>query len=199
MTESNLMLSRRDRHGTNATVRSSPAPRAERMPSSSEPAPLKTVVSPPLAVTHAAPAEANARWSVDLQVHADLGEVEQEWKAFESRAERTAFQTFAWLDKWQQHVGTRRGTRPVIVLGRDHDGHLLFLLQLAIEKRGPARCLTWLGSDLCDYNAPLLAEHFSDTVSAKRFVLIWRDILQRLRSERRFRFDFIDLQKLPET
>ena len=144
------------------------------------------------------PATRPLRWSVDLQFHDDLAEVEQEWKAFETRAERTVFQTFDWLAKWQRHIGARRGTRPAIVLGRDGDGHLLFILQLAIEIRAPVRCLTWLGSELCDYNAPLLAEHFSDTVSADRFVLIWRDIGKRLRSDPRFRFDFIDLQKMPE-
>jgi CelD/BcsL family acetyltransferase involved in cellulose biosynthesis len=60
------------------------------------------------------------------------------------------------------------------------------------------RCLTWLGSNLCPYNAPLLAERFSDLVRAGRFARLWPEIISRLRAERRFRFDWIDLRKMPE-
>ena len=56
------------------------------------------------------------------------------------------FQTFDWLAKWQRHIGRRKDTVPAIVLGGDAEGQLLFILQLAIERRGPLRCLSWLGS-----------------------------------------------------
>ena len=46
---------------------------------------------------------------------------------------------------------------PAIVTGRDSHGQLLFLLPLAVERGGLARRLTWLGTELCDYNGPLLA------------------------------------------
>jgi CelD/BcsL family acetyltransferase involved in cellulose biosynthesis len=59
--------------------------------------------------------------------------------------------------------------------------------------------LTWLGSELCDYNAPLLAADFSAHSGAKQFLALWRDITALLQSEPRFRFDFVDLQKMPET
>ena len=70
------------------------------------------------------------------------------------------FRPSARLAKWQQHVGTRSGTSPAIVFGRAADGRMLFIMQFAIEQRGPIRHLTWLGSELCDYNAPLLADDF---------------------------------------
>jgi CelD/BcsL family acetyltransferase involved in cellulose biosynthesis len=196
MPESNLNLSRRgDRVARSSIPASFPSP-AERPAAGSAPAKRSANRQPPQRLQ--APPEFGAGTSVDLQVHGNLAEVEQEWKAFESAAERTVFQTFAWLAKWQRHVGQQRGTRPAIVLGRGSDGHLLFILQLAIERRGSLRFLTWLGSDLCDYNAPLLSENFSEIIGNGRFAAVWRDILKRLRSDRRFRFDLIDLEKLPE-
>ena len=139
------------------------------------------------------------RAGISLRVYGDLGEVEREWKAFERGADCTVFQTFDWLAKWQRHIGKRKDTIPAIVLGGNAEGHLLFILQLAIEARGPVRCLTWLGSELCDYNAPLLAEDFSTNLNSDRFVALWGDIVRLLRSDPRFAFDFVDLQKMPET
>ena len=72
------------------------------------------------------------------------------------------------------------------------------ILVTSIETRGLTRRLTWLGAQLCDYNAPLLAEHFSDHMSAERFVLAWRDVVKLLQANPRLRFDLIDLQKMPE-
>jgi CelD/BcsL family acetyltransferase involved in cellulose biosynthesis len=149
------------------------------------------------AAVAARPSEAT--WSgISLRVYGDLGEVEREWKAFEAGADCTVFQTFDWLAKWQRHIGKRQDTLPAIVLGGNAEGHLLFILQLAIEARGPVRCLTWLGSELCDYNAPLLAEDFSKYLSADRFVQLWQEIVRLLQANPRFRFDFVDLQKMPE-
>jgi len=148
------------------------------------------MTSPPLAASEAV---------IVLELNGDLAAVEREWKAFESVADCTAFQSFDWLAKWQQHIGARGGGVPAIVIGRDEDGRLLFILQLAIETRGPVRRLTWLGSDVCDYNAPLIAQHFSDYVCPERFVRLWRDIVRLLRAVPRFRFDLVDLQKMPET
>src|SRR5262245_52522432 len=78
---------------------------------------------------------------VALEVCADLDEIEAEWRAFEATAEGTAFQNFGWLSKWQRHIGSVQQVKPAIVLGRDRGGELVFILPLAIEKRGPVRRL----------------------------------------------------------
>ena len=103
---------------------------------------------------------------IEVEVFGDLDDIEPEWKEFERKADCTVFQTFGWLTKWQQHIGTRNGTSPAIVFGRDAGGRMLFIMQFAIEQRGPIRHLTWLGSELCDYNAPLLADDFSELLRA---------------------------------
>jgi CelD/BcsL family acetyltransferase involved in cellulose biosynthesis len=146
------------------------------------------------------PPAASTLWAdIEVQVFGDLAGIEAEWKEFERKADCTVFQTFGWLAKWQQHIGTRKGTSPAIVLGRAADGNLCFIMQLAIERRGPIRRLTWLGSELCDYNAPLLAEDFSQRLEPKRFVGLWDEIVRLLRGQAQFGFDLIDLQKMPET
>jgi CelD/BcsL family acetyltransferase involved in cellulose biosynthesis len=140
-----------------------------------------------------------ARTGLMLSVHDDLSAIEQEWRAFAATAALTAFQSFDWLARWQRHIGRRRGTRPVVVLGRNLDGHLLFILPLALERRALVRRLCWLGGDLCDYHAPILGEGFRAHLGAEGFAPVWHDVLALLHTSRRFRFDLIDLQQMPET
>jgi CelD/BcsL family acetyltransferase involved in cellulose biosynthesis len=154
---------------------------------------LPTATSPPLAAME--PADTSA--SVTLELHEELASLQPEWTAFQRTAACTVFQTFEWLAKWQQHIGNLRATRPAIVLGRDEHGALLFILPLAIETQGPIRRLTWLGSELCDYNAPLIARDFWRRV--RSFAALWREARELLQSNPRLRFDLVDLQKMAET
>ena len=140
MSASNRMISSDPRVGGGLQALAARSAGAEREP----PPPA----SPP--IEGAARLSEATRAGMSLRVYGDLGEVEREWKAFERGADCTVFQTFDWLAKWQRHIGKRKDTIPAIVLGGNAEGHLLFILQLAIEARGGVRCLTWLGSELCD-------------------------------------------------
>jgi CelD/BcsL family acetyltransferase involved in cellulose biosynthesis len=159
---------------------------------------LPVLASPPLGGTREETAQAPSRSGIDLAIHDHLDAIGGEWRSFERDADHTVFQSFDWLANWQRHIGAAQGVVPAIVVGRGAGGETLFILPLAVETLGPLRRLTWLGSQSCDYNAPLLAGHFSARVSAKRFALAWRDVIGRLRAEARFRFDLIDLAKMPE-
>lgn len=138
-----------------------------------------------------------ARTGLLLSVHSELAAIERAWRSFEASAALTAFQSFDWLARWQRHIGSRRGTRPAIVLGRSLDGDLLFILPLALERRYLVRRLCWLGDDLCDYHAPILGERFQAHLGGEDFAPVWHDILALLRTSPRFRFDLIDLQQMP--
>jgi CelD/BcsL family acetyltransferase involved in cellulose biosynthesis len=140
-----------------------------------------------------------ARSDIVLSIHEEIAPIEPEWRAFARRADGTVFQTCEWLATWQRHIGARRGVRPAVVIGRDGSGRILFLIPLAVERKGFARKLTWLGAGLCDYNAPLLAPDFSVWVNRRRFQSIWSDIVLRLRSHPRLRYDYVDLCQMPET
>ena len=167
-------------------------------PRATESAELPLVASPPLAAAREQRMQAAPRSGLALSLHHDIDEIAAQWKSFQSKAHHTVFQSFDWLAHWQHHIGARRGTLPVIVVGHEPAGEALFILPFAIESTGPIRRLTWLGSQLCDYNAPLIAKHFSDKVSAERFFAAWREVTDLLPLKARSRFDLIDLQKMPE-
>jgi CelD/BcsL family acetyltransferase involved in cellulose biosynthesis len=136
---------------------------------------------------------------ISLTVIADLAVVAEEWKAFETSADCTAFQSFAWHAAWQKHVGDLTGVAPAIVVGKECD-RILFILPLAIEHGRLASRLVWHGSDLCDYNAPLLAPEFAAAMAAPgAFAALWKGVVARLQADSRFRHDVIVLAKMPET
>ena len=130
-----------------------------------------------------------------LAVYASMQDIESEWRTFERTADRTPFQSFDWLEKWQRHIGSKRGTRPAIVVGRAADGCTLLILPLVIERGRFGARLTWLGSDRCDYNAPLLAPGFSDL--GLDWIAVWRRIKQSILANRSLRFDVVDFDKMP--
>ena len=153
---------------------------------------------PPVSTRMQARTAPAAPGDVRLSVYEDLAAIEKDWRAFEAKADGTVFQSFDWLATWQRHIGARAGVTPAIVVGRDAGGVIAFLLPLSICPAGYARELTWLGSDLCDYNAPVLAQGFSARFDRARFLALWRDIVQLLQSHPRLTFDLINLSKMPE-
>jgi CelD/BcsL family acetyltransferase involved in cellulose biosynthesis len=134
---------------------------------------------------------------IRFTVHEDLAGLVAEWRAFEREADGTVFQTCEWLACWQRHVGARQGVQPAIVFGRDANGPL-FLLPLSVRPTRFARTLEWLGSDLCDYNGPLLAPRFAECVDRTRFLALWAEIGQCLQSHAPLHHDVVRLTKMPE-
>ena len=136
---------------------------------------------------------------LSFSIHTSFDTIESEWRRFEQVAECTPFQTFEWLATWHRHVGKRNGTTPVIVVGRFAGGKTAFIMPLAIEPRRLARRLCWLGQELCDYNAPLLARDFLQRVTPDRFLALWRELQQRLQSDPALRCDWVEFEKMPQT
>jgi CelD/BcsL family acetyltransferase involved in cellulose biosynthesis len=151
---------------------------------------------PPAAHRMDVPRELSAH--VSLAIHSELAAVESEWRRFETVAECTAFQSFDWLAMWQRHIGQRQGVIPAIVVGSFADGETAFILPLAVAPTRGGRRLCWLGQDLCDYAAPLLARDFSQRVSPGCFRAVWQDLQMRLRRDHRLRHDWIVLEKMPQ-
>ena len=148
----------------------------------------------------AAPADAvGASREFALTVYDDLAAAEVAWRGFQHSADCTAFQTFEWLSAWHRHIGARNGVTPCIVVARDRNDAVLFILPLAVRPTGLAHELTWLGSELCDYNAPLLAADCATRLDADKFDSLWRDLLARMQGNPRLCFDMIRLDKMPET
>lgn len=131
---------------------------------------------------------------IRISIYSDLADLEREWRAFQQVADCTVFQSYEWLSAWQRNIGVLGDVTPAIVVGRDGAGAVQFIAPLAVE----SRVLTWFGSDLCDYNAPLLAADFSQKVDAKRFMQVWREIGARLQKDARTAYDVVRFSKMPE-
>jgi D-aspartate ligase len=136
---------------------------------------------------------------LSLCIYGDLRAIEDEWRRFERVADCTAFQTFDWLAAWQRHIGSREGARPVIAVGRFAGGEIAFMLPLSVARERWTRRLCWLGQDLCDYNAPLLARDFSQRVPPEQFVAAWQELLAQMQCEPLLRHDWIEFEKMPRT
>jgi CelD/BcsL family acetyltransferase involved in cellulose biosynthesis/predicted ATP-grasp superfamily ATP-dependent carboligase len=134
-----------------------------------------------------------------LSIHTSLCEIEILWRRFEQVADCTAFQTFDWLATWNRYVGAREGVVPAIVVGTFAHGETAFILPLAVEARRAARRLCWLGQELADYNAPLIARDFSRRVTSDRFVDAWHELRERMQRDPLLRHDWIELEKMPKT
>ena len=155
-------------------------------------------VDPLLADRTLARSTAAGLGDVRIAVYEDLAAIEHDWRAFEPQADCTVFQSFAWLSTWQRYIGARHGVRPVLVVAYDAGGAILCVLPLAVCSAGLARELTWLGSELCDYNAPLLAPGFSDRFDRARFLALWAEITKLVQANPRLYYDTIILTKMPE-
>ncbi len=150
------------------------------------------------AVTRRNDALREVRPRLNLHIYSDLASVEAEWRRFERVADCTAFQTFDWLAAWQRHIGARHGVRPVIAVGHFGGGDIAFILPLCIVPGPLARRLCWLGQDLCDYNAPLLARDFSERIEPEDFLAAWHELQVQMSCEPLLRYDWIEFEKMPD-
>jgi CelD/BcsL family acetyltransferase involved in cellulose biosynthesis len=137
--------------------------------------------------------------NLNLVLHDGLGGIEARWRRFERVADCTPFQTFDWLAAWQRHIGLGANVRPLIAVASYPDGETAFILPLAVERRAGARRLCWLGQDLNDYNAPLIARDLSQRVTPDRFRAAWDELRARMQREPMLRHDWIELEKMPQT
>jgi len=137
--------------------------------------------------------------SVSLTVCSDITTIADEWREFQREADCTVFQTIEWMETWQRHIGAGKDVRPAIVLGRDREQKLLFIFPLATQPSGFVRELVWLGSELCDFNAPLLAPRFPQSIQPASFAPLWTSITQAVQGDPRLRYDLINLEKMPAT
>jgi CelD/BcsL family acetyltransferase involved in cellulose biosynthesis len=133
--------------------------------------------------------------SMRITVTSDLASIENEWRGTERDADCTPFQTFDWLSTWQACIGSPSGVRPAVVVGKRDDGEVAFILPLAIERTSFLRRLVFLGRELCDYNAPILAPEFSLSATPDAW---WRAVYAEVRRTPGCEHDVVFLDKMPE-
>ena len=140
---------------------------------------------------------ADAPGDVRLAIYDNLAAAEPAWRAFERNAQGSVFQTYEWLSAWQRHIGAPQGVQPAIVIAHDAQDAPLALFALSV-RGGFARELTWLGTELCDYNGPLLAPGFSEHFDRGRFLALWDAVQRSLQAHPRLHYDMVNLTKMLE-
>ncbi len=138
----------------------------------------------------------SAAFGLSLRLYADLAQVKSLWQQFETSAALTPFQTSAWAYQWMAHIGLLEKVKPVVVVASDAAGPL-FILALQIEP-SVLRKLTWLGSDLNDYNCPIIAADYSARAKGLSMPDVWRQIFKLINAQPGLQHDFIRLEKMPE-
>ena len=71
-------------------------------------------------------------------------------------------------------------------------------MPLCVSARRLARRLCWLGQELCDYNAPLLARDFSQRVPPEASSRSGGSCRQQMRCDPLLRYDWIEFEKMPQ-
>ena len=135
-------------------------------------------------------------YGLTLSIFDNLEHVKPLWLAFEQTAALTPFQTTSWLYQWYRHIGRLEKVKPLIVVATDYLG-VLFILPLQIEA-GALRKLSWLGSDLNDYNGPLIAADYTTRAQGISVPDVWRQVLNLIKTQPGLQHDYVRLEKMPE-
>lgn len=96
------------------------------------------------------------------------------WRALETVAPASAYQSYAFGAAWARHLGAGPGGGPLIAVLADADGSPLALLPLVRLRFGPWRGATFLGGRMANYQMGLF--HPGQTWPQARIVALLRDI-----------------------
>jgi CelD/BcsL family acetyltransferase involved in cellulose biosynthesis len=151
-----------------------------------------------------APIKEEARWRpaqaaepamrcVMIEICRDAHALQTEWLGFQQRSAGTFFQTYQWCSAWLATAGAAKGAKPLIILGRDPAGDLLFLLPFCTRRRQGCSVLEWMGGQQMTYGYGLYDRRFLRQ-AGNWFATEGWSILARLPD-----IDAIDLAEMPLT
>lgn len=111
--------------------------------------------------------------------HDDLSGLEPVWRRWETEGALSAFQRFDWLQAIDTHILRPRGDRSFVIEVTDAaSGEGLMLLPLVLERRRTHSCIRFLGSDVSDISAPVLAKDYVLPDNAGQ--MLWQAIVSAL-------------------
>ncbi|MFQ5625767.1 MAG: GNAT family N-acetyltransferase [Methyloligellaceae bacterium] len=128
--------------------------------------------------------------SLTVEIHRDIPALRDVWRNFQGEARGGPHDTWEWADAWARTAG--KFTPPLIAIGRDASGDILFLLPLTIRKRMGCNMLEWLGGEQGNYSSGL----FHPTAWSEKTLPRGKDLLA-LVLDTLPRFDAVHLDKQP--
>ncbi len=134
--------------------------------------------------------------AIRIEVFRSIEDARGIWLSFQEKGDLYVFQTLEWLENWFHHVGRRAAVQPCLVAVFDETEPVYFFPLGIVEKRW-GRALVWLGGELCDYGAPIIApqrlDDGSDAPDSVDFPSVWAEILRRVPP-----VDVVWLVRIPE-
>lgn len=108
-----------------------------------------------------------------IEVARDPAVVKDAWSLEDARLVGYVFQSYRWLELWQDCVGAPEGLRPLPVRVADAAGRTLLFLPLGIRRAGGVRTLLFMGGKVADYHAPRIDAGFAAACTASGFAGLW--------------------------
>jgi CelD/BcsL family acetyltransferase involved in cellulose biosynthesis len=126
---------------------------------------------------------------LQVQVFDRMDTVEDIWRVFEKNAISTYYQSFAWCSSWFGSIGKRMKVRPILVLGRDEHGDVVFILPLQMRNKFGSRLLEWLTQPENNYGCGIYTDKIAGSDWFDRNFLQLLAILPQ--------HDILNLQNMP--
>lgn len=115
-----------------------------------------------------------------LQQYASFAAAESRWRAAQQHCRAYGFQSFDWLHTWQTQLGQRQGWQVCLFELCDAQDRTLLWMPLGLHRRRGLCELSFLGGEITDYNAPLIAPEFAPQLTTEAFAALWQAILTLL-------------------
>ena len=91
--------------------------------------------------------------ALTVEIHRDILALRDLWRKFQVEARGGPHDTWEWNNAWARSAG--KASTPLIAIGRDASGDMVFLLPLTIRKRARCDVLEWLGAEQGNYTSGL--------------------------------------------
>ena len=124
-----------------------------------------------------------------VDVYFEIVCVEKDWRALEMAGHYTYYQTFAWCSSWARTVGISRKIQPLIIVAKNHDEDIAFILPFQISTRFGIKILEWLSQPENNYGTGLFS---SPPLPSSWFENNFAQLLAVLPS-----FDVVNFQNMP--
>ena len=103
--------------------------------------------------------------TVEIRINGELHGLEAVWEELQKTSPCTGAQTYDWARAWERHVLGPEGRRPVITVGSDAGGRVLFLWPFEMGRLAGQPVLKWLAQDHANYNLGLYAPGIAEGLS----------------------------------
>lgn len=99
---------------------------------------------------------------LDVFHYGDLNSIETDWRAFETAAHATIFQSFDWCQLWLQICAANSNLTPMIVIARNPGASIAFILPFQIRRIWGVSVLEWIGHGDFTYGGGLYSGAMMD-------------------------------------